>query len=60
MSCNVDIAQPIENIIRTLCIEKFNIQEPAALYALRLLDTDELITDEVFSLCVFLFLIYIK
>ncbi|RGB42768.1 ELMO/CED-12 family-domain-containing protein [Rhizophagus diaphanus] len=44
--CNVDVAQPIEKIIKTLCIEQFNIQEPAALYALRLLDTDELITDE--------------
>ena len=38
----------VEKIIKNLCIEQFNIQEPAALFALRLVDTEELITDEVF------------
>ena len=47
VSCNVDVAQPIEKIIKTLCIEQFSIQEPAALFALRLFDTEELVTDEV-------------
>ncbi|CAG8487653.1 7139_t:CDS:10 [Funneliformis mosseae] len=46
VSCNVDVAQPIEKVIKALCIEQFNIQEPAVLFALRLLDTEELITDE--------------
>ena len=47
--CNVDVSQPVEKIIKSLCIEQFNIQEPAALFALRLLDTEELITDEVIN-----------
>ena len=42
--CNVDVAQPVEKIIKNLCIEQFNVQETAALFALRF--TEELITDE--------------
>ncbi|CAG8462244.1 25589_t:CDS:10 [Dentiscutata erythropus] len=46
VSCSVDVSQPISEIIKTLCIEQFNISESPNLLALRLQDTDELITDE--------------
>ena len=47
VTCSVDVSQPLQTIIKTLCLEQFNIQEPAALFALRLVDTEELITEEV-------------
>jgi hypothetical protein len=47
VACTIDVSQPASTIIKTLCMEHFNIQEPPALYAVRLVDTEELITDEV-------------
>ncbi|CAG8526137.1 1084_t:CDS:2 [Racocetra fulgida] len=47
VSCSVDVSQPISDIIKSLCIEQFNIQNSPTLLALRLQDTDELITDEI-------------
>ncbi|CAG8558682.1 3097_t:CDS:10 [Ambispora leptoticha] len=47
-NCGIDVSQPVATVIKALCLEHFNIQEPAALYALRLQDTKELITDENF------------
>ncbi|CAG8475045.1 7244_t:CDS:10 [Paraglomus brasilianum] len=46
VACSLDISQPLPTIIKSLCLEQFDIQEPAALYALRLLETEELITEE--------------
>jgi len=47
VACSLDISQPLSTIIKSLCLEHFDIQEAAALYALRLLETEELITEEV-------------